>query len=69
MNKMMLKILIYILLLNSYTFSGLDINLNKNHLLCINNILRLDKISNITITYNSNKIKPKYITLKINIPI
>lgn len=64
------RLILFILLtINSYVFSGLDINFNKNQLISLNNILQLNKISNITITYDFNKNKKKYITLKINIPI
>ena len=63
------SILFILLTINSYVFSGLDINFNKNQLISLNNILQLNKISNITITYDFNKNKKKYITLKINIPI
>lgn len=64
------KFIVFILLtINSYVFSGLDISFNRNHLISINHILQLHKISNITITYDFNQNKKKYITLKINIPI
>jgi len=59
------KFIVFILLtaINSFVFSGLDINFNRNQLISIN------KISNITITYDFNQNKRKYITLKVHIPI